>query len=78
MAGTGQQPPRELAARTSDGVDVRLVWSPDENAVFVVVTDERVDDQFAIPVDPARALDAYQHPYLYLELTATEPVGAAA
>ena len=32
---------RELAARNSDGIHVRLLWHPDENAVSVSVEDAR-------------------------------------
>jgi len=56
---------RELAARDNDGISVRLLWHPADNAITVSVEDERVDDRFLIAVAPDRALDAFYHPYAY-------------
>ena len=56
---------RELAVRDSDGVHVRLLWHPDENAVIVAVEDARVGDRFQMRVAPDRALDAFYHPFAY-------------
>ena len=55
---------RELAARESDGIQVVLHWHPDEDAVTVSVEDARAGDRFHI-VAPARALDAFYHPFAY-------------
>ena len=56
---------RELAARDSDGVHVRLLWHPVENAVTVAVEDTRAGDRFRLRVAPDRALDAFYHPFAY-------------
>ncbi len=56
---------RELAARDSDGVHVRLLWHPVASAVTVAVEDERLGDRFRIAVAPDRALDAFYHPFAY-------------
>jgi hypothetical protein len=56
---------RELDARESDGISVRLLWHPRENAVTVSVEDPRVGDCFQLAVTPERALDAFQHPFAY-------------
>ena len=56
---------RELAARESDGISVRLLWHPRENAVTVSVEDSRVGDYFQLAVTPESALDAFQHPFAY-------------
>jgi hypothetical protein len=56
---------RELAARDGDGIHVRLLWHPDENALTVSVEDVRVGDRFRLAVAPDRALDAFYHPYAY-------------
>ncbi len=56
---------RELAARQSDGIQVLLLWDPDENAITVSVEDERVGDRFQLAVAPDRALDAFYHPFAY-------------
>jgi hypothetical protein len=56
---------RELAARESEGISVRLLWHPLENAVTVSVEDARGDDCFQLAVAPERALDAFHHPFAY-------------
>jgi hypothetical protein len=56
---------RELAARDSDGISVRLLWHPHENAVTVSVEDTRAGDRFQLGVAPDRALDAFYHPYAH-------------
>jgi hypothetical protein len=56
---------RELAARESGGIHVLLLWHPDEDALTVSVEDARVGDRFQLAVAPARALDAFYHPFAY-------------
>ena len=56
---------RELAARDSDGVQVRLLWHAADNAVIVAVEDARIGDRFQMRVAPDRALDAFNHPFAY-------------
>ena len=56
---------RELAARKSDGVHVRLLWHPADNAVTVSVEDARAGAGFQLAVAPDRALDAFHHPFAY-------------
>jgi hypothetical protein len=58
-------PTRELAARESDGVSVRLLWHPPENALTVSVEDGRLGDRFHLAIAPERALDAFYHPFAY-------------
>jgi len=55
---------RELAHRASNGIDVRLYWSPRDNSVTVAVHDS-VGASFELAADPARALDVFEHPYAY-------------
>jgi hypothetical protein len=57
--------PRELAARESDGISVRLFWNPRENAVIVSVEDAWLGNCFHVAVAPERALDAFNHPFAY-------------
>jgi hypothetical protein len=64
MSSATQQA-RELAARDSDGIHVRLLWHPRENAVTVSVEDARLGDRFQLAVASGRALDAFYHPYAY-------------
>jgi hypothetical protein len=57
---------RELDQRTTDGIDVRLLWRPADDRVLVAVSDARTGDAFTIDVaDRGRALDVFQHPYAY-------------
>ena len=58
MTGT-----RELDFRSIDGLEVALLWEPETNRVSVSVFDRRSGDDFTLEVDPARALDAFHHPY---------------
>jgi hypothetical protein len=64
-ATTDRNKARELASRESDGLAVRLVWHPSEDAVTVSVTDSRTGDRFQLAVDRKRALDAFYHPFAY-------------
>lgn len=68
---------RELAARQSDGVQVRLLWDEASDAVTVVVEDVREGASFEVPVDPAHALDAFNHPYGYAALRGLSLLAAA-
>ncbi len=57
---------RELDHRTSDGIDVWLLWREQDNRVVVAVTDEKTGDRFMIEVpEGERVLDVFEHPYAY-------------
>jgi hypothetical protein len=56
---------RELAHRAHDGLEVTLLWDPRSNEISVEVVDDRLEQSFALTVDPASALDAFHHPYAY-------------
>jgi len=55
----------ELARRTSNGLDVSLLWSPHTGRLVVAVTDLRTDRSFAVDAPSHRALDVYHHPFAY-------------
>jgi hypothetical protein len=56
----------ELASRSGDGLDVRLLWHRDARFATVAVTDHRSGQSFAIDVRPGdRALDVFHHPFAY-------------
>jgi hypothetical protein len=58
--------PRELDARKSDGIHVRLLWHPEDDHVSVAVNDTKTGEIFDLPVhDGQLALDVFQHPYAY-------------
>ncbi len=65
MSTTPHSAIRELDHRTSDGVDVRLLWNSRTNQVFVAVEDQRSGELFEVTVRGADALDAFHHPYAY-------------
>ena len=47
--------PRELASRSSDGIDVTLFWSQDADRVWISVVDEKTGAWFEQDVHPGRA-----------------------
>jgi hypothetical protein len=57
---------RELDQRVSDGIDVRLLWRPQDDVAIVSVLDARTGESFDIEVrEGQRALDVFHHPYAY-------------
>ena len=67
---------RELDSRSSDGIDVRLLWDPRSGQVSVAVNDTKNGGAFELPVyDGQRALDVFLHPYAY---AAQAPLSARA
>jgi hypothetical protein len=58
--------PTELAHRTSDGLDVLLVWNRGDDQLKVVVDDLRTGSSFELVAgDGKQALDAFHHPFAY-------------
>ena len=62
----------EPANRSSDGLDVTLVWANRDgrDEVVVRVADSKEGGYFEIPAEAARALDAYYHPFAYQDARA--------
>jgi hypothetical protein len=57
---------RELDSRTSDGIDVRMLWNEHNERVTVAVLDTKTGDAFTVRVlDGERAMDVFHHPYAY-------------
>jgi hypothetical protein len=56
---------RELAHRTTNGIDVTLLWTKSTNAVAIAVVDTHSGDELEFDVDGSQALDAFNHPYAY-------------
>jgi hypothetical protein len=64
----------ELDHRTTDGIDVRLLWHPDEDRVTVTARDVRSGETLEIAVrDSERALDVFHHPYAYAAFHGVQP-----
>ena len=57
--------PKELAERSRDGVEVRLLWSKSDGRLIVVVTDTRTEETFEVEARGDNALDVFHHPYAY-------------
>jgi hypothetical protein len=55
----------ELAHRRQAGIDVALLWQPDDNTVSVAVEDERTGEAFEVEVPRDKALEAFEHPYAF-------------
>ena len=57
----------ELAYRASGGIDVYLFWNEPTRRVTVGVVDARSDISFEFEVDGRYALDAFNHPFAYVD-----------
>ena len=64
----------ELANRTSNGVEVTLMWAQRDgiDELVVGVSDTRAGAYFEIPAEPGRALDVYYHPFAYRDFSGCE------
>jgi hypothetical protein len=56
---------QELAHRENDGLEVSLLWQPDDDSVAIGVHDAKSDLHLVFAVPRDRALDAFNHPFLY-------------
>ncbi len=57
--------PRELAQRTSDGIEVTLLWDERTDALTVAVRDARTGGSSQLEAASDRALDVFYHPVAY-------------
>ena len=55
---------QELAYRSSNGIDVFLLWCPADDSLAVLVIDDNADS-FELVVGPAEAMEVFHHPYAY-------------
>jgi hypothetical protein len=56
---------REIAFRENDGIEVALLWAPEDDGVVVAVIDTKANHAFEMPVERHRALHAFTHPFAY-------------
>jgi hypothetical protein len=56
---------RELAQRSSYGIEVTLFWTTSTNLVTIAVIDLYSADELEFEVDGSAALDAFDHPFAY-------------
>lgn len=57
--------PKELDARSGDGIEVQLLWYPAADVVTVAVFDTPRCDRFEFAVEHDKALDAFHHPFAH-------------
>jgi hypothetical protein len=65
MIASAATPRRELAHRSTNGIEVTLVWTESTNTVAIAVLDTHSGEEVEFEVDGCRALDAFNHPYAY-------------
>src|SRR4051812_50003954 len=58
---------RELAARDNDGIQGRLLWETERDELILVINDTRTEEFFEVPVQRDRGLDAFHHPFAYMQ-----------
>jgi carotenoid cleavage dioxygenase-like enzyme len=60
-------PPRELAHRSADGIDVTLMWDPRSDRAYVVVIDAKAGAMLEVDVAGANPMQVFHHPYAYCD-----------
>jgi hypothetical protein len=70
---------RELDHRSSDRIEVRLLWRESDDRVIVAVADGKTGEQFTVEVRKGQnALDVFHHPFAHAaELTRRQQARAA-
>ena len=66
----------ELAERSNDGLEVRLLWKRDTREVVLEVADNKTGTICEVQVPDYLALDAFEHPFLYVGRADPLPDGA--
>ena len=70
---------RELDRRSSDRIEVRLLWRQRDDRVIVTVADDKTGERFTVDVPRGQsALDVFHHPFAHAaELTRRQQARAA-
>jgi hypothetical protein len=63
-AGTNREE-RELAHRSSAGIEVTLLWNEQSGELTVTAFDSSTGELFALPARREQALDVFNHPFAY-------------
>ena len=63
---------RELGHRVSGGYEIVLCWNADDSSTSIEIWQPTTDETMTFTVARDRALDAFQHPFVYLQ-TASGP-----
>jgi hypothetical protein len=61
----------DLATRSSGGIEVALIWDPEERTLVVFAHDVLTSEELAIPVGQDEASEVYLHPFAYAHRAAT-------
>jgi hypothetical protein len=78
MTATTTQLMRELDHRSSDGIDVRLLWCERDGRVLVAVNDAKTGEAFTIEVrEGESAMNVFKHPFAYSDRRTPAPALAA-
>lgn len=56
----------DLMSRTSDGLEVFLMWHRETNLVSIAMHDLSSGESRAFPVPSEKAMHAFMHPFAYL------------
>ena len=57
---------RELARRVNGGLEITLCWDGRDNSTSIDIRNASTDETTSFRVPPARALDAFHHPFAHL------------
>lgn len=69
---------RELNHRSTDGIDVHLLWDRLVDRLFVAVFDAKTGDAFELAVEAGEsALEVFHHPFAFAAFRGAEPRLAA-
>lgn len=58
---------RELDTRTHDGLTVSLLWEDSHNVILIDLSHEDMNIDEFFPVPNEDAMDAFMHPFTYLD-----------
>ena len=65
MDATRNRVGRELASRSSGGIDVTLLWNDETDELVVTAFDWSTGERLELPAAREHALDVFHHPYAY-------------
>jgi hypothetical protein len=65
MEATTNNTGRELAHRSSCGIDVTLLWDDETDELVVTAFDSTSGELLELPAAREHALDVFHHPYAY-------------
>jgi hypothetical protein len=60
----------ELMRRRNGAIEVVLRWHPESDSVSIHVVDDQTGDEHDVEVPRHEALDAFEHPFVYLPVAA--------